>query len=445
MQACSDGIVGQRAVGAQPHPLARSLRALAAASGRRRRSAGRSVAGRSYQLADLVLVRRHARRASRAATPGRASPCGIVDLVVEARLGDVEAGLQVEDRPAVLDGDDPAGGEAAPVADPVDLVQDRHRRVAGAQEVGVQRVDEAVRLVDRAGRGDERLAGDLAAEHPLAVLVGRAAAEDVDLDRLEVEQRRRGRRGRLARAPYDRHAGAPGRPRSLATRERRLACARAARPRGSCRRTRATPCTPPRSRRPSAVPGAPFVEIGSYCGRSTIWLAPPPATRGTVVFAVDHHRGSEENQAGWEHHDPTVVDRPHRADGHAAVLPARRPRRRARGARRRRRRSVAGRRRATGRRRRRWCSSTAATASSRPAPTTPGGRRTSRSAARWRSTTSSPTRPTAAGRRTRRSTCRRWRAAGSQWPRHRLAARPTPRRVSRGDRAGRSPRRAWRR
>ena len=27
-----------------------------------------------------------------------------------------------------------------------------------------------------------------------------------------------------------------------------------------------------------------------------------------MVFAVDHHRGSEENQSGWEHHDPTVVD-----------------------------------------------------------------------------------------------------------------------------------------
>ena len=32
------------------------------------------------------------------------------------------------------------------------------------------------------------------------------------------------------------------------------------------------------------------------------------AAGGTVLFAVDHHRGSEENQAGWEHHDPTVVD-----------------------------------------------------------------------------------------------------------------------------------------
>ena len=101
----------------------------------------------------------------------------------------VEAGLQVEDRPAVLDGDDAPGGEAAPVADPVDLVEDRHRRVAGAQEVGVQRVHVALRLVDRAARRDQSLAGHLTAEHPLALVVGRAPAEDVDLDRLQVEQR----------------------------------------------------------------------------------------------------------------------------------------------------------------------------------------------------------------------------------------------------------------
>jgi predicted O-methyltransferase YrrM len=56
------------------------------------------------------------------------------------------------------------------------------------------------------------------------------------------------------------------------------------------------------------VPGAPFVEVGSYCGRSTIWLAAAARAAGTVVFAVDHHRGSEENQAGWEHHDLAVVD-----------------------------------------------------------------------------------------------------------------------------------------
>ena len=58
----------------------------------------------------------------------------------------------------------------------------------------------------------------------------------------------------------------------------------------------------------AAVPGAPFVEVGSYCGRSTIWLAAAARQVGTIVFAVDHHRGSEENQPGWEWHDPTLVD-----------------------------------------------------------------------------------------------------------------------------------------
>ncbi|HAP77325.1 MAG TPA: hypothetical protein DCR14_14725 [Acidimicrobiaceae bacterium] len=58
----------------------------------------------------------------------------------------------------------------------------------------------------------------------------------------------------------------------------------------------------------SALPGLAFLEVGSYCGRSTVWLGGAARACGTVVFAVDHHRGSEENQAGWEHHDPTVVD-----------------------------------------------------------------------------------------------------------------------------------------
>jgi len=56
------------------------------------------------------------------------------------------------------------------------------------------------------------------------------------------------------------------------------------------------------------VPGAPFVEIGSWCGKSSVYLGAAARERGTVLFAVDHHRGSEENQAGWEHHDPTLVD-----------------------------------------------------------------------------------------------------------------------------------------
>jgi predicted O-methyltransferase YrrM len=58
----------------------------------------------------------------------------------------------------------------------------------------------------------------------------------------------------------------------------------------------------------AAVPGAPFLEVGSYCGRSTIWLAGAARAAGATLVAVDHHRGSEENQAGWEHHEPDLVD-----------------------------------------------------------------------------------------------------------------------------------------
>jgi hypothetical protein len=57
-----------------------------------------------------------------------------------------------------------------------------------------------------------------------------------------------------------------------------------------------------------AVPGAPFVEIGSWCGKSSIYLGSAARQRETVLFAVDHHRGSEENQSGWEHHDETLLD-----------------------------------------------------------------------------------------------------------------------------------------
>lgn len=58
----------------------------------------------------------------------------------------------------------------------------------------------------------------------------------------------------------------------------------------------------------SAVPDAPMLEIGSYCGRSTVWLGDAAERSGRLLYAVDHHRGSEENQAGWEHHDPDLVD-----------------------------------------------------------------------------------------------------------------------------------------
>lgn len=56
--------------------------------------------------------------------------------------------------------------------------------------------------------------------------------------------------------------------------------------------------------------GMPLLEIGSYCGRSTLLLADAARAAGVTVLTVDHHRGSEEQQPGWEYHDPTLVD-PH--------------------------------------------------------------------------------------------------------------------------------------
>lgn len=56
------------------------------------------------------------------------------------------------------------------------------------------------------------------------------------------------------------------------------------------------------------VPAADFVEIGSYCGRSTVWLGVAARLCGVKLHAVDHHGGSEENQPGWEWHDESLVD-----------------------------------------------------------------------------------------------------------------------------------------
>ncbi|SRR6266566_5873115 len=51
-----------------------------------------------------------------------------------------------------------------------------------------------------------------------------------------------------------------------------------------------------------------IVEIGTYCGKSTIYLAAAAADSGQRVVTIDHHHGSEENQRGWEYHDPFLVD-----------------------------------------------------------------------------------------------------------------------------------------
>jgi predicted O-methyltransferase YrrM len=58
-----------------------------------------------------------------------------------------------------------------------------------------------------------------------------------------------------------------------------------------------------------AAASGPLLEIGSWCGLSAVYLGDAAEHAGTVLFCVDHHRGSEENQVGWEHHDPALVDR----------------------------------------------------------------------------------------------------------------------------------------
>ena len=57
------------------------------------------------------------------------------------------------------------------------------------------------------------------------------------------------------------------------------------------------------------LPYGPALEVGTYCGKSTVYLGAAAREAGTVVFTVDHHHGSEENQAGWEHHDADLATR----------------------------------------------------------------------------------------------------------------------------------------
>ena len=52
----------------------------------------------------------------------------------------------------------------------------------------------------------------------------------------------------------------------------------------------------------------PLLEIGSYCGKSTIYIGAAAKAAQSVLYSIDHHRGSEEHQPGQEYHDPRLVD-----------------------------------------------------------------------------------------------------------------------------------------
>lgn len=58
----------------------------------------------------------------------------------------------------------------------------------------------------------------------------------------------------------------------------------------------------------SAATQGPCLEVGSYCGKSTVYLGAACQRRGQVLYALDHHRGSEEHQLGEEYHDPELFD-----------------------------------------------------------------------------------------------------------------------------------------
>ncbi len=58
----------------------------------------------------------------------------------------------------------------------------------------------------------------------------------------------------------------------------------------------------------AAASVGPLLEIGSYAGKSAVYLGAAAEERGTVLFTIDHHRGSEEHQPGWAYRDERLVD-----------------------------------------------------------------------------------------------------------------------------------------
>ena len=58
----------------------------------------------------------------------------------------------------------------------------------------------------------------------------------------------------------------------------------------------------------------PLLEIGSYCGKSAVYLGAAARAKDTIVFSLDHHRGSEEHQPGQQYHDEQLIDETGRID-----------------------------------------------------------------------------------------------------------------------------------
>lgn len=61
-----------------------------------------------------------------------------------------------------------------------------------------------------------------------------------------------------------------------------------------------------------------WLEIGAWCGKSALYLGAAAELSASALYSLDHHHGSEENQVGWEHFDPSLVDP---VDGRLNTLP----------------------------------------------------------------------------------------------------------------------------
>jgi MMP 1-O-methyltransferase len=59
----------------------------------------------------------------------------------------------------------------------------------------------------------------------------------------------------------------------------------------------------------SASEKGPCLEIGSYCGKSAVYIGSACKINGSVLFSIDHHCGSEEQQPGEAYFDPDLLDR----------------------------------------------------------------------------------------------------------------------------------------
>ena len=62
----------------------------------------------------------------------------------------------------------------------------------------------------------------------------------------------------------------------------------------------------------------PALEIGTFGGKSSLYMAAGTSKNEQVVFTIDHHSGSEEHQVGEAYFDPDIYDE---SLGHVNTVP----------------------------------------------------------------------------------------------------------------------------